>query len=284
MNERDAGPITGIMSYVYGNSSAEEMAAAINGHDIAFAQVDPRQKGLLDGDGRMGIRQAEHIRKVFQQQGISIPVLSGYMNLLDPDPGRREANLQEMEEMIELCPSFGAGCIATETGSLHPTNPWGYHPDNDTEAAWDALLHVTERLRLRAASNGVTLLLEGYVNNVLSTAERAARLIRELPSAGLGLVMDPFNYIKEADLKRQEEALDVIFNAIAPHCVIAHAKDTLYTAKGIHTPRAGTGLMQWKLVADRLTSTMPDAVLYLEHLQPDEVEECLAFIRQAYRQ
>jgi L-ribulose-5-phosphate 3-epimerase len=272
----------GIMSYVYGDLPAHEMARDIQAHGIRFVQVDPRQRGLLDQQGQMSAQRAADIRSIFASCGISIPVLSGYMNLLDPDLQRRESNLQKMEEMIDLCPAFGATAIATETGSLHPTNQWGDHPDNQSEKAWEALLEVTERLRKRAADKGVTLLLEGYVNNVLSSAEKAAKLMQEMGGQGLGLVMDPFNYMKQEHLEQQEAALDHIFDSISAFSTIAHAKDTIYTEKGIKTPRAGTGLVQWELVAEHMCRQMPDALLFMEHLQPGEVAECIAFIQGAY--
>jgi L-ribulose-5-phosphate 3-epimerase len=272
----------GMMSYVYLEHSAASMAAAIEAHGIELIQLDPRQKGLLDDQGEFHENQARALRSLFADHGISIPVLSGYMNLLDPDPDRRERNLKTMEKMISLCPEFGASYIATETGSFHPTNQWADHPDNRTEQAWEALLGVTERLRKKAVEHGVTLLLEGYVNNVLATTEQAAKLVKTLGSEGLGLVMDPFNYMQPADLERQEEALDLMFANIIAHSPIAHAKDVIYTEKGIKTPRVGTGRMRWELFASRLSTEASEIPLFMEHLQPDEAGECIAYIRHAY--
>src|SRR5699024_7614480 len=114
----------GIMSYVYLEYPAEDMAADIASHDIKIAQVDPRQKGLLDALGDYNAKRAREVRGIFAEQGVSIPVLSAYMNLVEPDLEKREHNLLSMEKMIRLCSEFGASFIATETGSFHPTNQW----------------------------------------------------------------------------------------------------------------------------------------------------------------
>ncbi|MBT2757838.1 sugar phosphate isomerase/epimerase [Mesobacillus foraminis] len=272
----------GIMSYVYLEHSAEEMAADIASRNISIVQADPRQKGLLDANGKYHSKRAKEVRKIFADQRISIPVLSGYMNLLDPILERREHNLTTMEEMIKLCPEFGAPYIATETGSFHPENQWRYHPENDTEKAWDALLAIIERLRKTAVDNGVTLLLEGYVTNVLNTPEKAERLINELGSEGLGFVMDPFNLMKLEDLDQQEAALDKIFSAIIPFSPIAHAKDAIYTEKGLSTPCAGTGKAKWDQYALRLSKQAPAIPLFLEHLKPEEIENCIKYIQKSY--
>jgi sugar phosphate isomerase/epimerase len=272
----------GIMSYVYLEYSAEDMAADIASRNISIVQADPRQRGLLDANGKYHSKRAKEVRKIFFDQGISIPVLSGYMNLLDPNIERRESNLTTMEEMIKLCPEFGASYIATETGSFHPENQWRYHPDNDAEKAWEALVTNVERLRKTAVENGVTLLLEGYVTNVLNTSEKAKRLINALGSEGLGFVMDPFNLMKLEDLDRQEVALDKIFSDIIQYSPIAHAKDAIYTEKGLSTPCAGTGKAKWEQYALRLSEQAPTIPLFLEHLKPEEIEDCINFIQKSY--
>ncbi|MBD2846873.1 sugar phosphate isomerase/epimerase [Paenibacillus sp. IB182496] len=272
----------GLMSYIYLEHRAEEMADAMADHGVGRAQVDPRQQGLLDAQGEWNAQQAEAIRSVFAQRGIAIPVLSGYMNLLHPDPARREANVLAMERLLRLAPAFGAEAVATETGSLHPTNQWAYHPDNASEAAWEALCAVCERLGRVAADHGVTLLLEGYVDNVLARPEQASALMARLPERGLGLVLDPFNYLTRDDLAAQGEALGRIFDQVGPRAVIAHAKDTVYTAKGIDTPRPGAGDVDWAQVAGLLAERMPEMPLYLEHTKPEEVGSALDYIRDSY--
>lgn len=274
----------GMMSYVYLDHTAEAMADAIAAHGIRLVQLDPRQKGLAGDADPMSAAGAKKIRSLFAERSISIPVLSGYTNLMSPDPARRERNLTELERLIELCPEYGAAAVATETGSLHPTNQWAYHEENVKEPAWEALVEVIDRLRTKAAASGVTLLIEGYVNNVLHRTEQAVRLVKTLGSRGLGFVMDPFNYMMRDDLDRQEEALDKIFADIGAMCPIAHAKDVVYTEKGISTPRAGTGLMRWELYASRLSAHAPDVPLFLEHLKPEEATSCIAFIRDAFGQ
>ncbi|MBB6735719.1 sugar phosphate isomerase/epimerase [Cohnella sp. CBP 2801] len=274
-------PELGAMSYVYAGRSAREMAAALQAHGLTCVQVDPRQAELMEGEP-FGERRARAIREALAERGVRVAGLSGYVNLLDPDPAKREANVAMLERMIELAEAFGTPYVLTETGSLHPANSWRPHPDNDSEDAWKALLSIAERLRVKAARHGAVLLLEGFVYNVLSTPERAEAVVRELGTEGLGLVMDPFNYMTEKDLEpdRQQKALDDLFRRLAPYCPIAHAKDAVYAERGFKTPRAGTGAMKWELAASAFVRHMPDAPLLLEHLQPDEVEETLRFVRR----
>lgn len=271
----------GIMSYVYPGYSAAEMAKAIQANGMRYVQLDPRQEGLHAGDP-YSVRRAETIRGIFAERGIEIVALSGYINLLDPDARKRETNAAVLERMIEVCEAYGAGYVATETGSLHPTNQWGYHPDNDSDYAWETLLAAVDRLRAAAVRHRAVFLLEGYITNVLSTPEKARRLIDELGTEGLGLVLDPFNYMTEPDLANQKEALERLFGLIGGLCPIAHAKDAVYTDKGFKSPRAGTGSMDWLLVAEAFARHTPDIPLILEHLQAEEAEETMRFVKNRF--
>src|SRR5690606_4015902 len=98
------------------------------------------------------------------------------------------------------CDAYGTRFIATETGSLHPTNSWRDSELNHTQQAWDELLRIVDRLRQRAVKKGAVLLLEGFINNVLSKPEQAKRMIEALGTDGLALVMDPFNFIAKYQL------------------------------------------------------------------------------------
>lgn len=274
----------GMMSYVYLDYGAKEMAEAVAGLGLHRIQLDPRQKGLLDEQQRYTPARSRQLRAIFAEREVAIDGVSAYINLLDPDPDKREANLRQLEDLIRLCRELGAGWIATETGSLHPSNQWAYHPDNASSAAWEQLVEVTARLQRIAVAHDVTLLLEGYVNNVLHTSAGALKLIDTLGTDGLGLVFDPFNYLTASDLEQQERAFDRLFADLIAHSPIAHAKDTVYTAKGIDTPHAGAGRVNWCLYAQRLAEQASDIPLYLEHLKPEEAEACLHFVQQSFQE
>ncbi|MGG4035988.1 sugar phosphate isomerase/epimerase [Paenibacillus cisolokensis] len=272
----------GFMSYVYDGHTADAMAESARAAGFSFVQLDPRQPlGIMD-DEPLSPARAEKVRAAFERCGIEVVALSGYTNLVHPDPDKRTRKLEQFERMIDLCEAYGTRWIATETGSLHPTNSWRDCEDNRTDAAWEDLLAAVDRLRSRAAKRGAGLLLEGFVNNVLAEPDQAIRLVEALGSEGIAFVMDPFNYLKPGDMERQPEAFAHIFDCIGPRSPVAHAKDTVYGERGIVTPRAGAGDADWALYASMLAGRLPDVPLVLEHAKAGEVGECLAYIRNAF--
>lgn len=272
----------GFMSYVYMGWSAEDIAENACKHGLSLIQLDPKQKlGVMDDEPFSPVR-VQKLRSIFEDKGISIVGLSGYTNLMNPNLQKREEKLSQLEKMIDLCPAYGTRYIATETGSLHPTNAWRDYDGNRSPEAWGELLQIVDRLRNRAVKNGAVLLIEGFALNVLASAEQASRMMEQLGTKGLGLIMDPFNYLKESDLSKQPEVMNQIFDHIEPYCPIAHAKDTLYDEQGFTTPQVGAGQADWDEYASLLKRRMPDIPLILEHAKPEEITACLDIIRKSF--
>ncbi|MFD0676283.1 MULTISPECIES: sugar phosphate isomerase/epimerase family protein [unclassified Paenibacillus] len=272
----------GFMSYVYMGWSAEDIAENACKHGLTYMQLDPKQKFQIMDDEPFSPVRIEKLRTIFENKGISIIGLSGYTNLLNPNLAKREDKLAQLEKMIDLCSAYGTRYIATETGSLHPTNAWRDYEGNRSPEAWEQLLSIVDRLRNRAVKNGAVLLVEGFALNVLATVEQAASLIEQLGSEGLGIIMDPFNYFTPEDLSKQEEAMAHVFKHIGPYSPIAHAKDSLYNEEGFTTPRVGAGQANWDVYAAYLASCMPEVPLILEHAKPEEITDCVELIQQAF--
>ncbi|WP_426445647.1 sugar phosphate isomerase/epimerase family protein [Paenibacillus sp. S-38] len=271
------------MSYIYMGLSAEEMLMEAQRHGFRYIQLDPRQKLDVMDEEPLSPERAQRLRALFEEAGITVVGLSGYTNLMQPDPAKREQKLLQLEKMIDLCPHYGTRYILTETGSLHPTNSWRDCPENRTADAWEQLVGTIGRLRDRAVDNGAVLVIEGFVNNVLGSPRQAVQLTQELGAEGLAIVMDPFNYLTQDDLLRQRDAMTELFDAAGHDCPMAHAKDALYAEDGTFTtPQVGTGQADWPLYAELLAQRLPEVPLILEHAKPEEVEECLERIAAAF--
>lgn len=274
----------GIVSTVYGAVDVDELARRAAGDGFTHVHLDPRTHGIPDASGHITSERARAAREVLQAKGITIAALAGYTNLVDPDPDRRETGLRQFEEITAVARAFGTPHVATETGSLNPHSPWSDYPQNHTPAARAELLTVLRRLLTTARRHGATILIEGYVNNVVATTEEAAGLVADLGGESLGFVLDPFNYCTPEDIAQPRAALGRIFAAIAGRAPIAHAKDVVYGRHGIDTPKVGDGRMDWPAFAGMLRRHCPDVPLMLEHLAPADIPHCRAIIERAFAQ
>jgi sugar phosphate isomerase/epimerase len=272
----------GIFNSVFHHLPLREMAKTLQGYGFTHVHLSPELDSVT-GSEPLDAAKARHIRQTLADHGIGVAAIAGYTNLVDPNAERRERKLQKLERLIELSHDLGSPYVATETGSVNPDNEWDDHPDNHTQAQREQMLATLDRLLRKAREHGVTLLIEGYVNNVVATTEEAVRLLDDLGPDGLGYVLDPFNYFRPEDLNRQQETLDRVFAAIAARSPIAHAKDVIFNDKGIiDTPKVGTGKLDWKLYAVNLRKHAPNVPLILEHLDAADVPGCLALVKQAF--
>lgn len=253
----------GIFTHVYQTPPAEQ-AATIK--SLGFDCVQLRPDGLQDA-ASVNADSARAEAAPFQDAGLEIAALAGYTNLVAPDP----AGVERFYALVRHCRAFGTRYIATETGSLNPESPWEDHPDNHTEAAWQRLLPVLRKALSIAEDNGVTLLVEAYVNNIVATVRDAARLMNDLPSPALGFVLDPNNYFQKQDCADVKGHLRRVFETIGSRAPIAHAKDIRYDGGRITTPRAGAGILDYAEFIRLLKQHQPDARLIMEHLQAGEV-------------
>lgn len=272
----------GAMTHEIAGMSLEESAAAMERLGLTVIQLDPRDPKIALGESLPSPQRAKEVKELFARHGITIVALAGYTNLVDPNLTRREAGLQCFEKMIELCSDFGTSYIATETGGLDPESSWLNNPLNHTQDAWEMLVPIVERLRQKAVQHGASVLIEGFVYNILSTTDKAAQLMLEIGTDGLGFVLDPFNYMQPEDFYDQEEAFARVFRTIARYSPIAHAKDAIWEGDSLETPKVGDGLADWTIYTRLLRKYKPDAPLIMEHLTFNDIEGCQKLIVNAY--
>ena len=207
------------------------------------------------------------------RNGIKVVGLYGYYNVVAPNPENRRRGEQRMQFLIENCKHLGSNNISTETGSLNPQSEWDDSPENATEAAYQRCRASLEKFARMAEKAGAVISIEPYWKNVISSAERAERLFRDVQSPALKLVMDPCNYFRKADLTKMRPMLEDIFQRVGKQTVIAHAKDVKAApdADDTELPAAGKGVLDYPLYLKLLAQLDREVYLTLEHLSLAEV-------------
>jgi sugar phosphate isomerase/epimerase len=127
-----------------------------------------------------------------------------------------------------------------------------------------------------AEEHEVTLAFEPEVNNVVHSAEKGRRLLDEVRSSYLKVVMDAANLFRAGELTRSDEVLDRAFELIGEHIVIAHAKDVKNTGEVV---AAGRGALDYDRYLESLRGVGFDGPLILHGLEASEVEGSVALLR-----
>ena len=226
----------GVMTTEFDVQSLDEVADLVAAHRLGSVQLQlgsavrnvPTATALLEGLDALGEAITEDLaqrcRTVFEARGVEIAAVDGTYNMVHPDFRRRRRNLTHLIRLIELAPTFGTRIVTLCTGSRDDIM-WRPHPDNQTDAAWRDLLIELEPAAAAAEAAGVLLAFEPEHNNVVNSARRARRLIDDLGSPVLKVLMDAANIFDAGDLDRMPDHLHEAFDLVGADIALAHAKD-----------------------------------------------------------
>lgn len=281
----------GVLSVAFGECTYQELARKISRNHFDATHLELNLVTDIDNRlGKLSTGVANLIAEEFERAGVRIPVLGCYVNLIDVDVDKRKTYIGQLKEHLKYARDFGASAVTTETGTANRNSPWEHHPDNQNEANWKLLKQVIEEVAEVAEKFGVSLGLEGYYNNVINTPERMARMLEEIPSPNLGIVMDPCNYIHAQLADQQHAVMEEAFTRLGDRILIAHAKDIIF--KSLDTseehreiqPAAGTGILDYVTYMKLLHTYKPNLKIYLEHLKEEQMPASIAYVRRAYEQ
>ena len=155
---------------------------------------------------------------------------------------------------------------------------WRAHPDNATPEAWRDLVASMATAVAVAEANGVDLGIEPELANVVSSAEAARRLIDEMQSPRLRIVLDAANLFETASLAEQRDIVTRAVDLLADRIVMAHAKDR--AADGAFVA-AGQGVLDYPHYLAALRRAGFDGPLVTHGLTAGEAPAVGAFLRRA---
>ena len=218
----------------------------------------------------------DEIAKASAASGVAIAAISGTYNMIHPDPAVRADELARLETIIRAAPLMGTRLVTLCTGTRDSKDQWKHHPENSSKEAWHDLLEEMGKAIVLAEDNGVDLGIEPELANVVSSAEQARRLIDELKSPRLRIVLDPANLFEIALPRESQVIIARAVDLLGDRIVMAHAKDR--RANGEFNA-AGSGVIDFPHFIDCLHSAGFDGPLVTHGLSEQEAPAVAAFLR-----
>ena len=266
----------GIFAKTFPRPSLEETLDAVRAHGMGCVQFNMSCAGLSSMPEEVPPRLADRIREETTERHLTISAVSGTFNMIHPNPEKRRDGLRRLGVLAGACGRLGTSVVTLCTGTRDPEDMWGYHPDNATPRAWRDLLASMEQAVRVAEEHEVTLAFEPEVNNVVDSAEKGNRLLEEMRSSRLKVVMDAANLFREGELPNSDEVLDKAFELLGEEIVIAHAKDVKFTGEVV---AAGRGELDYDRYLENLRGVGFEGPLILHGLDESEVERSVAFLQ-----
>ena len=220
----------------------------------------------------------EAITEGFARRHLTLAALSGTYNMIDPDPQARLMGAEGLDRLIAWAPRVAANLVTLCTGSRDAQSMWRRHPDNDSPEAWADLLVQMERALQVAEEYEVTLGVEPEIANTINSVQKARRLLDEMRSPRLKIVMDGANIFQHGQLPNMRKILDEAFDLLGSDIALAHAKDLDKDGEAGHLP-AGRGRLDYPCYLELLRASGFEGAIILHALQPAEAKDRLAFVR-----
>jgi sugar phosphate isomerase/epimerase len=271
----------GIFAKAFSRSSPEEVLDAVVGYGLHETQFNMSVAGLPSMPEDIDPVLADRVREAAASSNVALAAVSGTFNMAHSNEGVRRDGLHRLGVIAGACQRLGTSTITLCTGTRDRKNMWRRHPDNGTPEAWRDMLATMQEALQKAEEHGVTLAFEPEINNVVDSAAKGRRLLDEMRSPRLKVVMDAANLFDAEDparrLSRSKEILEEAFGLLAGDLVLAHAKDVKRSGAVV---AAGKGDLDYDLYLKHLSEAGYAGPLVLHGLTEKQVAGALAFLRE----
>jgi sugar phosphate isomerase/epimerase len=203
--------------------------------------------------------------------------------MIHPNVRLRREGLGKLEVVAGACKPLGARVVTLCTGTRDPENMWRGHADNGSTEAWrDLRVSLTKALTI-ANKHDLTLGIEPETSNVVDSADKARRLLDEMKSPRLKIIMDPANLFHPGELPRQREILRSAFDLLGGDLVLAHAKEL--SPDGHPAGLAlGVGVLDWDLYLELLRGVKFGGPIILHGFEEADAAASVRFLRDKLSQ
>jgi sugar phosphate isomerase/epimerase len=214
-----------IFSRTYPMKDPAMVFAAVLADGYKGVQANLSSAGLASLPDSLPDGLAAQFGEEARSRGIRIAALSGTYNMAHPDRNVREASRVGFRNVVKAATEMGTSIVSLCTGSRNEQDMWKFHPDNHSAAAWADFRSELEFALGLAHDSGIRLAIEPEPANVIHDAKTARRILDELASPHLGIILDAANLLSPETLARQQEVIAEATSLLGQSLLLAHAKD-----------------------------------------------------------
>ena len=231
---------------------------------------------MAEAPERLTPEFAKEIRGLLEKYGMECAVLGCYLNLATPDEEKYRQTVEIYKAHLRFGRWIGALTVGTETGAPNP----GYKTE---PACWteESLQLIIRRMRPvadYAAEVGQCFAIEPVWRHIVSTPERARRVLEALPNPP-SIIFDPVNLLSGENCGREQEVFADGLSRLGGSIRVIHMKDWLHEAgePDVKATASGTGSCVPDQVL-RFALSHPDIPITLENTRPDNAVAARSFL------
>ena len=241
---------------------------------LAFAAIEEAHfKGSAEFEFPDGIPDEVlfAVKCAAEKHHIKITAVNGTWNMTHPDKAVREAGLVRFAHFARDLKKLGSPIVTLCSGSRNRDGMWRFSSESHTEEAWADMVESMRGAAAIAEEYDLTLALETEASNVVDTVEKAGRLLREVDSPRLKMILDGANLFHAGEANREimrprlKEAMDTFGDAV----VLAHGKD-IAEKEGIAFCATGKGIVDFPYMLSMLRDRGNDCDMILHGIYREE--------------
>ena len=216
---------------------------------------------------------AEEVRKELDGAGLECAVLGCYLNLTSRD-AEEAAHTQEIyRSHLRFAKWIGARCVGTETPSV-----LGDGKACRTEEEYQLFLQRVRPLVEEAEKLKVVLAIEPVCSHVLYDAALAQRMLDDLGSNQVRIILDAVNLLESEQLPTAEAVIEDAIERLGDQTCVLHMKDYLPAPEKFRPDSVpcGQGGMRYDALLD--LARAKDLPMTLEDTTPENAEETRRYL------
>ncbi|MBC7927528.1 MAG: TIM barrel protein, partial [Bryobacteraceae bacterium] len=217
--------------------------------------------------------------------GVAIAEVGAWVNMLDPDDGKRRKNLQYVTERMALAEAVGALNCVDIAGSYNKDVWYGPHPKNLSKEFLDATVENCRKVidAVKPKRTKFTIEMMGWM--IPDGPESYLRLIKAVDRPAFAVHMDICNGVNSpARFYDNAAFIRDCFQKLGPWIQSCHAKDLEWKPEmNVHFLEVipGRGSIDYVAYLTEIAKLPQRPPLMLEHLKTaDEYKEGADYIRK----
>lgn len=223
---------------------------------------------------------AEKVKEDFSSEGIEIAVLGCYKNLANPNPEKVKELQKLYEAHLRMASILGCSVVGTETGA--PNEEYKYEPLCHSESSLQTFLRGVEPVIERAEKLGVLFAIEPVWNHIVWNPKVALRVIKEIQSPNLRIILDPVNLLSTENYEDRENVIKEAIELLGEYVEVVHLKDFKLEEGKMVSIAAGTGMMNYKDIMKFIKEDKPYIQATLENTVPENAVQAREYLQGIY--
>lgn len=254
-------------------------------HDLGFAcghlALSKVIREFPTADEALTPGLAMYIKNVFARNQVDIAVLGCYLNLADPDPEQLKRITRRYMAHIRFASWLGCGVVGTETGA--PNETYSYVPECHGEEALRTFIANLRPVVKYAEQMGVVVAIEPVWKHIVCDPGRARRVLDEIGSPNLQIILDPVNLLDISNYEEQEAIVQEAIDVLGPDVAMVHLKDYMPRGDKLESMACGLGMMRYETVLRFIRERKPYIHVTLENTRPENSLQAKAHILELYQ-